>query len=140
MGLLATKKVLLKAAHHPGFVGPADEIVFQSLFLQCRALALRVLRQIGLAILPQKMQIDRVENHATLRRVESNIRNVSSGNITAAQNNEIKRSSLHFEVFAHAPDVGMVSDFDPAFLKVIGVGRDTYEIIRDEGYPMAKSL
>ena len=61
-----------------------------SLFDCAFAVKFRILRQVRLAVLAQEMQVDRIEDDPTLRRVLPDVGDVFPGKITTAQNYDIE--------------------------------------------------
>ena len=122
---LAGQQFFLKFAHHPGFIGLVDEIVFHFLLLQRHPFDFRILHQLGFAILPQEMQIDGIKNHPAVWRMATNIRDVFPGEIASTQNNDVKCLPVCFEVLADALDVRMAEHFNPTLLQLPGISRNS---------------
>ena len=84
------------------------------------------------------MQIDRIKDDAALRRTQPNISNMLAGKIAPAQYHSIELRAICDEIVAHFFNVGVINNFDPAFLELAGIQRNVGQIIWNESHAMAK--
>ena len=132
------KQFLFSRTYNPCLVRLIDQLVFEVAFFLGLPLQFRISNEVRLAVLAEKMQVDRVKDDPALRRVLPDIADVFSGKVTATQDDNVQRRALALQVVADAFGMGIMDDFDSAFAQLIPIGRDIREVIRKESDMMSE--
>src|ERR1700756_3790496 len=126
------QEFLFEAADDPRFIGVVNQFVFLLLLLLCAQFSLGVSRHLCLPAFPQELQVHSVKNQPALWSVKSNICDVFSSEITAAQDNGVIFPAVLAKMLANALNVWMVNNFDAALPELISIGRNIRKIVWNE--------
>src|SRR6185436_18599971 len=105
-----TKELLLGAAYDPCFVSLLNHLIFLPFLLLGLLLVERVGCQIRLALLAKKVQIDRIENDATLWGVSSHCGNMPCSKVAATQDSRVESVSVFPKIFANTLEIRMIDN------------------------------